>query len=62
MQHTHTHKAVTRRVEAKNLLSRRRQSNSFNQFILHLHKHEYAMHSNKTEQEALTYFEIWAVL
>ena len=27
MQHTHTHKAVTRRVEAKKLLSRRRQSN-----------------------------------
>ena len=27
MQHTHTHKAVTGRVEAKKLLSRRRQSN-----------------------------------
>ena len=27
MQHTHTHKAVTGRVEAKMLLSRRRQSN-----------------------------------
>ena len=27
MQHTHTHKAVTRRVEAKKLLSCRRQSN-----------------------------------
>ena len=27
MQHRHTHKAVTRRIEAKNLLSRRRQSN-----------------------------------
>ena len=27
MQHTHTDKAVTRRVEAKKLLSRRRQSN-----------------------------------
>ena len=27
MQHTHTHKAVTGRVEAKNVLSRRRQSN-----------------------------------
>ena len=27
MQHTHTHKAVTRCVEAKKLLSRRRQSN-----------------------------------
>ena len=27
MQHTHTHKAVTERVEAKKLLSRRRQSN-----------------------------------
>ena len=27
MQHTHTHKAVTGRVEAKRLLSRRRQSN-----------------------------------
>ena len=26
MQQTHTHKAVTRRVEAKKLLSRRRQS------------------------------------
>ena len=27
MQHTHTHKTVTGRVEAKKLLSRRRQSN-----------------------------------
>ena len=27
MQHTHTHKAVTGRVETKKLLSRRRQSN-----------------------------------
>ena len=27
MQHTHMHKAVTRRVEAKKLLSRPRQSN-----------------------------------
>ena len=27
MQHTHTHKAVTERVEGKKLLSRRRQSN-----------------------------------
>ena len=27
MQHTHMHKAVTGRVEAKKLLSRRRQSN-----------------------------------
>ena len=27
MQHTHTHKAVAGRVEAKKLLSRRRQSN-----------------------------------
>ena len=27
MQHTHTHKAVTGRVEAKKLLSRRRPSN-----------------------------------
>ena len=27
MQHTHTHKAVTGPVEAKKLLSRRRQSN-----------------------------------
>ena len=32
MQHTHTHKAVTGRIEAKKLLSRQRQSkyNSFN--------------------------------
>ena len=27
MQHTHTHTAVTGRIEAKKLLSRRRQSN-----------------------------------
>ena len=27
MQHTHTHKAVTGRVEAKKLLSRQRKSN-----------------------------------
>ena len=40
MQHTHTHKAVTGRVEAKKLLSRRRQSNyspviDFTKFLMH---------------------------
>ena len=34
MQHTHMHKAVTGRVEAKKLLSRRRQSNSS---VVHMH-------------------------
>ena len=33
MQHTHTHKAETRRVEAKKLLSRRRQS-KYNMTVL----------------------------
>ena len=33
MQHTHVHKAVTGKVEAKKLLSRRRQSNYSNIFF-----------------------------
>ena len=36
MQHTHTHKVVTRRVEAKKLLSRRRQSNYRNVYMFQL--------------------------
>ena len=36
MQHTHTHKAVSGRVEVKKLLSRRRQSNYSNQFLSNL--------------------------
>ena len=39
MQHTHTHKAVTGRVEAKKLLSRRRQSN-YSHLIINFHKKE----------------------
>ena len=35
MQHTHMHKAVTGRVEAKKLLSRRRQSNYSGLISLH---------------------------
>ena len=34
MQHTHTHKAVTGRAEAKKLFSRRRQSNYGEYFLM----------------------------
>ena len=41
MQHTHTHKAVTRRDEAKKILSRRRQSKYNNKIMKEMPFHEH---------------------